>query len=55
MINSLGSTVFTPRLSEVAKIQKFPGKNVFWSTSEAPSEKNGVFLGFGFGIQSCCK
>ena len=39
MINSLGCIVFTPRVSEVGKIQSFRRKNRFLSTLEAPSEK----------------
>ena len=37
--NSLGYTVFTPRASEVGKIQPFRRKIIFWSTLEAPSKK----------------
>ena len=39
MINSLGYTVFPPRVSEVGKIQPFRRKIVFWSTLDAPSKK----------------
>ena len=47
MINSLGHTVFTPRVSEVGKIKPFRKKKsaisqkkiVFWSTLQAPSKK----------------
>ena len=43
VINSLGYTVFTPRASEVDKIQLFCRKTVFLSTLEAPREKT-VYL-----------
>ena len=39
MTNSVGYTVFTPRVSEVGKIQQFRKKLVFWSILEAPSNK----------------
>ena len=40
MINSLGYTVFTPRASEVDKIQPFLRMKIFfWSTLAAPREK----------------
>ena len=46
MNNCLGYAVFTPRVSEVGKIQPFCRKNqafrkkiVFWSTLQAPSKK----------------
>ena len=51
MINSLGHTVFPPRVSEVGKIQPFRRKNRFLVTLEDPREKTGV----GHGIKSCCK
>ena len=39
MINSLKYTVFTPRVSKLAKFSHFAEKIVFWSTLEDPSEK----------------
>ena len=39
MINSLGHTVFTLRVSVVGKIQPFRRKIVFLSTLQAPSKK----------------
>ena len=48
VINSLGFIVFTPRASEVDKIQPFcRKKSFFWSTLEAP-RKNTVHTLFQF-------
>ena len=39
MINSLGYTVFTPRISNWQNSVYSQKKIIFWSTLEAPSEK----------------
>ena len=55
VISSLGYTAFTPKASEVGKIQPFCRKNSFFVNFSGSQRENGAFLGVGHLIQSSCE